>query len=717
MTLNPRASGLRASRRRAAGDLARRGPVAAVVTAMLLLLTLVIAPAPAGAATDDPLVFTVAPRGDGVVEPGQSLFVTLAADNTTSSAVHGGDVVVSMGRAPLTDRAELAAWLGDERPTLPLRELATATIDVIPPYGQRAVDLVVDADDLGGDELAPGVYPLLATYTSGTRVETSAAVFTVPDDADEGTGTVAVVVPITAPATGAGLLTADELAVLTGPGGALREQLDAVTATDAILAVDPAIAAAIRVLGAAAPETAAAWLEDLLALPNDRFALQFGDADLAAQVNAGLSRPLTVPTLASYLDPEDFSGVIEPTPTPTPTPGPGTTVPDAPMLPDTDALLAIGPTVGTVLWPATGTAGADVVHALGAAVSDDVPTVLVPSSAVSRATGPRAASDDAQLLVYDADVSAALHEASATAGEIDRDAALASATAFAHFAPGALLVTLDRAPARTADALDDALSAAWNLPGREPATFAEIADRPATSVDVADVEPEAARVAALDSFRDGEAELSAFASILEDPTLITGPERASILQLMGNAWRSAPGAWTAAIAEHAAATETTLDAVGIVPPSDKTLLGSTTPMQFAVRNDLPWPVSLVLLAHPNDPRLVVQSTTPVDAGPQQNTRVEVPVEARVGRGESSIDLRLRSPTMVAIGDEVRVGVSVNAEWERVGVIVMAVLVGGMLALGIFRTVSRVRSRRRSRVDAGVAAEQPTDAGAREGDDV
>ena len=34
-------------------------------------------------------------------------------------------------------------------------------------------------------------------------------------------------------------------------------------------------------LGSSAPATAQQWLADLLALPNSRFALQFGDADLA----------------------------------------------------------------------------------------------------------------------------------------------------------------------------------------------------------------------------------------------------------------------------------------------------------------------------------------------------------------------------------------------------------------------------------------------------
>src|SRR5690606_549000 len=122
---------------------------------------------------------------------------------------------------------------------------------VIPPYGERSFGLAVDPTTLGSAGLEPGVYPLLATYTSDAGTATSAAVMTVPreTDADDPPGTAAVIVPITAEPLTEGLLTAEELTVLTDAGGSLREQVDAVSGTAAILAIDPAIVAAIRVLG------------------------------------------------------------------------------------------------------------------------------------------------------------------------------------------------------------------------------------------------------------------------------------------------------------------------------------------------------------------------------------------------------------------------------------------------------------------------------------
>ncbi|MGO8609780.1 DUF6049 family protein, partial [Rhizobium johnstonii] len=80
---------------------------------------------------------------------------------------------------------------------------------------------------------------------------------------------------------------------------------------------------------------------------------------------------------------------------------------------------------------------------------------------------------------------------------------------------------------------------------------------------------------------------------------------------------------------------------------------------LTIRNDLPWPVSLVLITTPNDPRVIVQNTTPIELGARQNSRADVPIEARVGSGESNLTVQLRSPTMIAIGEPISVDVAVR----------------------------------------------------------
>lgn len=702
--------------------LALAGPAAAAPSApspATATATATTAPAPAATGDASTVAFSVAPSADGVVTAGQPLAVSVSARNATGSTMPASSVHLTTSTQALATRADVKAWLAAPAADAARTELAVADGDVpsIVPLGVGSATLSLDATALAA--LAPGVYPLRADYGSGASTTTAVSVFVVPGDA--GTGALGLVAPLTAPAQSTGLLTSTELAELTAPDGELRAQLDAVSGTAAILAVDPAIVAAIRVLGTSAPASATRWLADLLQLPNSRFALQFGDADLAAQVAAGQSTPLTVSTLAPYLTDSDFTGITptpapsgsadptadptpgptgDPAPTPTPTGNTGT----GPTLPTLAQLTDIGAGTGSVFWPASGTATADVVAALGALTVDDVASItLVDSETVTgsetqAAAGARGTANGAQVLVYDADASRALATAAATDMPLTRAEALAEASAYAALAVAAdpsapLLVALDRPSEVTGAGARAAVVAGTHLAGRAATDLATLTAAPAATLSIAGGEVPADRAADLTALLAGEDELTDFATILADPALITARERASILQLLGNGWRAQPAQAAAALEAHRTQTQETLEAVAVVPPSDITLAATSAPLTFSVRNDLPWPVSLHLIATPNDPRLVVQSTTEVEAGPEQNTRVQVPVEARVGSGESTLSLQLRSPAMVAIGDTVPVHVTVRAEWESVGLIVMATLVGAMIVIGILRTVRKMRRRK------------------------
>lgn len=675
MTMTPPASAAHGARPPSLPRTARRAVLA--LAAVLAFLTVGV-PVPAAQAAapqvSSALTFHVAAEDDGVATGG-ALRIALSVVNQTSTTVPAAPAALAVGRAPLLSRAAVASWL-DGSSTTSLRRVGEAQLATVPALSSVSATSTVDV----GDDLAPGVYALRATYASSQGTLTARGVWIV---SDEGVGQIAVVVPITAGPLTSGLLSTDELAALTADTGSLRTQLDAVTGTGAVLAVDPAIVAAIRVLGTTAPASATEWLDDLLALPNSRFALQFGDADLATQLDAGLAAPLTVPTLTPSIV---AAGVAQPTPDPTATPGTDE-VPE----PDVASLTDIGPSRAGVSWPADGTAGPDLLEWLDAQADD--PLTIVASNTVSGEDGVRARAGDAELLVHDAAVSEALRTASTAPRRIDRSAALATATAFASFtaADTPLLVTVGRADDRTPLALRTAVRAAVGLDGRGTIGLDALATAGSdTTVTVDAVEPDDARAGVLERLLDDERALTRFASILEEPAVLTAPERAAILQLIGTAWRERPGAWAVAVDGHAEATDATLDAVQIVPSPDVNLLGSSAPLTFSVRNDLPWPATVVLVTEPNDPRLVVQQTTEVAAGAEQTTRVDVPVEARVGSGESSIDLHLRSASMVPIGGTTTIVVTVRAEWETVGIAVMSVLVGGLLVLGVIRTVLRLR---------------------------
>jgi hypothetical protein len=686
-------------------------PAAAAASVALASST----PTPTPSPTVEPgeAVFTLSPLSSGILEPGGRLTVSVTMTNETFGATPGGTVSLALGAAPMQNRAVLDAWLAGDTAAAAVTEVATSPFPVVEAGGEQTAGIMVAEDDPIAADLAPGVHPLVATLTTTAGTFTSTSVVVVPGQSVRQTG-IGVVVPITADATASGLLTADELAELTGPDGSLTSQLDAVDGTQAILAVDPALPAAIRVLGSSAPESAVLWLARLEALSNTRFALQFGDADVAAQVQAGIVPPLRPTSLQYAMQPADFTPPEDATPTPAPT---ATADPTAPVYPDLPTLLDIGSARAGVFWPATGTAGSDVVAELGdVTVGDQRGLTLIPSrTTVAGAAGgtvaARGDAGEAAALVYDSAVSRELETASTLDEGSLRGAHLAAATAYLAFALGEtggapLLVTVDRAQDRSRVALRTAITTALEAPGAVPSSLGALANAAPEPIEVAGVEPDSARVAAASALVSDEEQLTQFASVLDDPAQLTGPERTSILQLLGDAWRGDPGAWSVALAAHRTASTATLASVEILRASPIQLITSGAVIPVWIRNDLPYPVNVTLLASPDDLRLEVQETTRVVAQPQSNTRVEVPVQAQIGSGDVTIALELRSPTGVPIGQpEVR-EVHVRADWEGIGLVVLTALAVGFVLLGVIRTIMR---RRGGKTDAEPGAD--TDAAA------
>lgn len=708
---------------------ARRTRAVATVAVVVMALLPVFLGGAADAATPTPTPtptppipigttqFTLSPAASGIVRPGEDLTVSVTLQNGMTVATTPVAVGLDLGSSALPDRAALTAWLDGDAGASTER-VGGATIGAVAPGGQHIERIAVTANDPVLAGRAPGVYPLVATYEGTDGPVSSRSTMIVPDDHAAQIG-VGVIVPITAGVLSEGLLTSDQLTTLTAPTGALTARLDAVAGTSAILAVDPAIPASIRVLGSAAPESALEWLDRLESIPQERFALQFGDADVAVQLEAGLPRAAQPTSLSAYMQPQNFVPDQEATPTPTPTPQPTPTDidPEAPVYPDLTTLLDIGGGRPGVYWPAPGAAGPETIGTLGALTADHQASLtIVPSESTAVGAGgatvaAHAKAGDADLLVYDSDVSTALQQAAGVDQTALRGADLTEATAYLAFATketgGApLLVTLDRDGLGSGIGLRSAIIAAVEAPGVDAAGLGELQSAKPADVTIQKAPADPARVAAASGLFTTESELARFATILDDPSLLTGPERAEILQLLGVAWIPGRIAWSAAMTEHQAATAATLDSVDLLPTSTINLFGSSADLGFWVRNDLPYPVDLTLFANPDSLRLDVQRVTPVVAGAQSNTRVEVPVRARVGNGEVSLALQLRSPAGVSIGNDVTVKVNVRAEWESVGIIGLAVVIGGLLVLGVVRTVLRVRSRRRR---AGAEAEDRVDA--------
>lgn len=631
-----------------------------------------------------------------VAQPGASLLTTVTIDNGTTDELDAGQVTVELNRSPLADGAALDAWLETGQAPGAFASLGTEESEAVAASDTSALSVLTPVGVLG--TLPAGVYPIRVSLTadSGTSAAPTTAQSVLVIHADAATAAqVAVLVPVTATPADGGLLTAEELTSLTAPDGALTAQLDGVAGTSAALAVDPLIPAAIRALGTAAPASALDWLTRLEALPNDRFALQAGDADATTQSRAGLSGLLAPLPLSSYVDPENFSTETTPTPTPTAattrTPSP-TPTPTGPELPTDSELMSIERASPAVLWPTAGVDTADLATFSEWMAADA--TTILPSTSIAASTGAVADIDGNRVLVMDAAASAALSDAAAETDDGAREHDIAEG--IAHLAltgPAAsMLVGLERNETRTAEALRETILSLSSI--AEPTGFNALLTAPPQSATLRVAETDASasadRAALLDTLLADEARLTAFATILDDPLVLRSPERLQMLRVLGVREGSA---YTDAVSAHRIATTTTLDAVGVQEPSAIQLFTSAAPLPVWVRNDLPWPVNVRLTATPSDARLDVQPSTPVEALPASNTRVKVPVEARVGSGSLSVDFALSSPTGVHIGTDQTAMVTVRAEWEGIGLGILGAIIALLLVLGIVRTFVRRRKDR------------------------
>ncbi|WEK61470.1 MAG: DUF6049 family protein [Candidatus Microbacterium colombiense] len=632
----------------------------------------------------------------GTVSPNGSTTAIVTVQNDTDSTLSSGRVQVEINRTPLADDAAVTSWLDDGEAAGQFSSLGSESTTEVNAGEEETTTISIPNEALG--TIKPGVYPLRAeldgadtgTAEADDLVDRDASATSVLVVTTGQSAKVGVLVPITATATDGALLTADELSALTAEDGALTAQLDGIVGTAAILAIDPAILAAIRVLGTAAPASATDWLSRLDDLPNDRFSLQFADADATAQAHAKLPAPLQPTTLSPFLDPRNFPSTPA---TPTATNGPAsdespTPAPtDAPALPDDAELSALDGAQEGILWPSGDVTQADLktfdTYLDGPAIT------VVPSSSVGDATAAHGTAGGSELLITDDAASDALTRAANSTSSVTRQRWLAAASAHLYLAatkaPGVpLLVGLDRDETRDADALRDAISTADTMGFGLP----ELRATAATAVKLT-AEPDTSRAAAVTDLLADERALGSFSTILADSQVLLSPERIRMLRTLAVGVRAS--SFLDGVTEHRAATRETLAAVSIPPSSTIQLLTAAADLPFRVRNDLPWPVTVRLTVIPTDLRLDVEPVTEAVVPANSSTRVKVPVAARVGSGELTLRLSLSSPTGVPIGGTDSVRVAVRAEWETIGLAVFGGLIVVLIGLGVWRTVRRRRN--------------------------
>ncbi|MET0911056.1 MAG: DUF6049 family protein, partial [Ilumatobacteraceae bacterium] len=513
----------------------------------------------------------------------------------------------------------------------------------------------------------------------------------------------------------AGLIEPSRLENWTGPTGLLTRQLDALAGRRVAIGIDPRIIASIRALGTSAPPSATAWLQRLSEMQNEVFPLAYADADLAVQAQLDLPELLAPTSFSDALDPANFAAdgggdttddggapATDQSVEPEPTPG-GT--------PTTEQLLDWPYTRTDLAWPADDTvAVGDLAYFDTAGLTT---ALLAPGNAEPiEAPAPSSATiDGSTALVADAGLTAPLRAAADASTDIEwRQATgelLAELALDAGVARTTVLATFDRSAAaqsaRVAAVIDAIGGSGWSsLAGLSDAIGAPPADR--TLVDLPESDE---RVTMVGRAVQAEADVTEFATVLDDPAQLTGPTRRELMSLLDVAWLADRDAWTATVSDWLATQRAVLGSVSVVQSSTINVVSTETGVPTTIENTLPYPVTVVVDVDPSNGRLIVEDRVEATVEPESRSTVRVPVAAGVGNGEVSLEVSLSSTSGVPIGDPVVIPANVQADWEGLGAAVIATIVVLVFGIGVWRNIRRRRRERAAAAEAG--AEESADA--------
>ena len=646
--------------------------------------------------------------------------ISVEIENATGEALAPGVVRLVRASGAIDDHSALDDWLvadvedgaGISGAVVAIAESESRSLAA---GGATVVSFTVPGEALA-DLAASPVIGLGAELRVGdTVVAAGTGAYANADVPAAGSVAVALAAPLTTPTTGdpAGLIEPSRLENWTGPTGLLTRQLDALAGRRVAIGIDPRIIASIRVLGSSAPPSATAWLQRLSEMPNEVFPLAYADADLAVQAQLDLPELLTPTSFSDALDPANFAAAdggdttddgaapaTDESVEPEPTPG---------GVPTTEQLLDWPYTRTDLAWPADDTVAiGDLAYFDAAGLTT---ALLAPGNAEPiEAPAPSSATiDGSTALVADAGLTAPLRAASDASTDVEwRQATgelLAELALDAGEARTTVLATFDRAAASQSDrvaAVIDAIGGSgWSsLAGLSDAIGAPPAER--TLVDLPEADE---RVTMVGRAVQAEADVTEFATVLDDPAQLTGPTRRELMSLLDVAWLADREAWNATVSDWLATQRAVLGSVSVVQSSTINVVSTETGVPATIDNTLPYPVTVVVDVDPSNGRLIVEDRVEATVEPQSRSTVRVPVAAGVGNGEVSLEVSLSSTSGVPIGDPVVIPANVQADWEGLGSAVIATIVVLVFGIGVWRNIRR---RRRERA---AAAEAGTDGGA------
>jgi putative peptidoglycan lipid II flippase len=190
-----------------------------------------------------------------------------------------------------------------------------------------------------------------------------------------------------------------------------------------------------------------------------------------------------------------------------------------------------------------------------------------------------------------------------------------------------------------------------------------------------------------------ERRLEAFAPALDQRDKIVPPLLQQALSLLALGWRGQDASRLAlARTPFTGAVDALYAGISIDPGSTKNLLAKEGSLPITVRNTLLYAVHVRLVLIPRTGQLDIPEAYTVFL--QAGTSQQVPVKVRaVANGDVSVVPSFRTPdgkTQLYQAPDIQV--RVRPDWEGRGVVVVALLLGLLLAVGLFRGARRGRPR-------------------------
>ncbi len=673
----------------------------ALVAGLILMASAPLgAMSPGEAAVLDGLSLTSQLSDRGIVGPGSSPTLTVDVANDSGLDLAATSVSVAAVDTDVTTVGGLERWLSTSTAARG-SGLGSGNISALSAGQRTTVSIPLDIARAGWDD-SWGARALLVTVDgdSGALARHHTALVYASGIAPTTTA-LAVVVPVVAPDQPGQTIDATALSTLVSSGGALNTVAGQTRSTFATLAIDPRIPVSLAA-GGTAVGRAVEWWQNLVTGQREAFFTAYGDADLAGQIQAGATQLLKsgtrdasgdVEVALASISPEGAASTITRTPSASATaanssstPGPASSAP---------APVVNGWTPSTVglAWPLANSVDAP---ALGALPRDGFTSVMLSSGNVGDGWGSVTSARVAGFpaLISNDGVSEALGRAASATTDEQWDGGIADAvvrlSAFATdpTTQHATIATLSRSGDAAAVAnLNRTLTALQEIAWVRPQGLSDMAIIPAVDATLAEHSEAPERLQMIAQLLQKNDAVSAFATIAQDPDVVTDPSARSIMAGLA-VGLAGSDKWPGRVDETLAGLSQVLNSVRVSTDSDINMIGSSATLPIAVENGLATPVTVVVIADPRNNSVSVGEPVTVKVESRAQAVARFSAEAQVSNGTVLVDTWLTSTSGMPVGVVRALTINVHADWETVGLVIFGLVFVGLVAAGVVRTLKR-----------------------------